>query len=274
MACVGENNTPVVGKYEVTRGRLMHWINVDRYYIGPTDNPAAFETYFQPRMCVQCEKAPCEVVCPVGATVHSTDGLNDMVYNRCVGTRYCSNNCPYKVRRFNFLTYADWSTDTLKLGRNPDVSIRSRGVMEKCTFCVQRIRGAEIVAEREHRSIRDGEIVTACQAACPSNAIIFGDMNDTMSVTLYDPASRQEFHPGQLGKTEADYRERSEGDQVEVRDPASGATRKLTVGRGSKVNRWKREPTTYGLLAELNTMPRLTHMAALRNPNPAMPKGA
>jgi molybdopterin-containing oxidoreductase family iron-sulfur binding subunit len=220
MACVGENNTPVVGKYEVTRGRLMHWINVDRYYIGETDRPDSFQTYFQPRMCVQCEKAPCEVVCPVGATVHSTDGLNDMVYNRCVGTRYCSNNCPYKVRRFNFLTYGDWSTSTLKLGRNPDVSIRSRGVMEKCTFCVQRIRGAEIVAEREHRPIRDGEILTACQAACPSDAIMFGDLNDPESV----------------------------------------------------VARWKQEPTNYGLLAELNTMPRLTHLAALKNPNPAMPQ--
>jgi len=222
MACVGENNTPVVGKYEVTRGRLMHWINIDRYYIGSIEKAETFETYFQPRMCVQCENAPCEVVCPVGATVHSTDGLNDMVYNRCVGTRYCSNNCPYKVRRFNFLTYADWSTDTLKLGRNPDVSVRSRGVMEKCTFCVQRIRGAEIVAEREHRKIRDGEILTACQAACPSDAIIFGDLNDPDSV----------------------------------------------------VSRWKREPANYGLLAELNTRPRLTHLAALRNPNPAMPKGA
>ena len=220
MACVGENNTPVVGKYEVTRGRLMHWINIDRYYIGSLDDPGTLETYFQPRMCVQCENAPCEVVCPVGATVHSTDGLNDMTYNRCVGTRYCSNNCPYKVRRFNFLTYADWSTDTLKLGRNPDVSVRSRGVMEKCTFCVQRIRGAEIVAEREHRSILDGEILTACQAACPSNAIVFGDLNDT----------------------------------------------------NSAVSRWKREPTNYGLLAELNTRPRLTHLAALKNPNPAMPK--
>jgi molybdopterin-containing oxidoreductase family iron-sulfur binding subunit len=222
VACVGENNTPVVGKYEVTRGRLMHWISIDRYYTGQQEQPNPDQTYFQPRMCVQCEKAPCEVVCPVGATVHSTDGLNDMIYNRCVGTRYCSNNCPYKVRRFNFLTYSDWSTATLKLGRNPDVSVRSRGVMEKCTFCVQRIRGAEIVAEGEGRNIRDGEILTACQSACPSDAIIFGDLNDPHSV----------------------------------------------------VSRWKQEPTNYGLLAELNTMPRLTHLAVLRNPNPAMPKGA
>jgi molybdopterin-containing oxidoreductase family iron-sulfur binding subunit len=224
MACVSENNIPVVGKYEVTRGRAMHWINVDRYYKGPQEAPDANVTLFQPRMCVQCEKAPCEVVCPVGATVHSTDGLNDMVYNRCVGTRYCSNNCPYKVRRFNFLTFQDWDTGTLKLGRNPDVSVRSRGVMEKCTFCVQRIRGAEIVAEREHRPIKDGEIVTACQSACPSDAIVFGDLN------YEDPKTHQP----------------------------------------SLVSKWKSEPRNYGLLAELNTMPRLTHLAVVRNPNPAL----
>ncbi|HSQ56161.1 MAG TPA: 4Fe-4S dicluster domain-containing protein, partial [Gemmata sp.] len=146
-----------------------------------------------------------------------------MAYNRCIGTRYCSNNCPYKVRRFNFLTFQDWETSTLKLGRNPEVSVRSRGVMEKCTFCVQRIRAAEIVAEREHRSIKDGEIVTACQAACPTKAIVFGDLNDAHSV----------------------------------------------------VAKWKSEPRNYGLLAELNTRPRLTHLAIVRNPNPAMPtKGA
>ncbi len=194
----------------------MHWLRVDRYLEGPAAEPEAF--YFQPLPCMHCENAPCEYVCPVEATVHSAEGLNEMIYNRCVGTRFCSNNCPYKVRRFNFLAYADFESAGRRMQYNPDVTVRSRGVMEKCTYCVQRIRQAQIGAETDGRSIADGEVLTACQAVCPTQAIVFGDMNDA----------------------------------------------------NSKVKQWKESPLHYALLEDLNTVPRTTYLAELRNPNPEL----
>ncbi|MBV8208253.1 MAG: TAT-variant-translocated molybdopterin oxidoreductase [Acidobacteria bacterium] len=189
VACQAENNIAVVGKEQVLKRRPMHWLRVDTYY-DDLDNP---RMYFQPLPCMQCESAPCEYVCPVGATTHSTEGLNDMTYNRCVGTRYCSNNCPYKVRRFNFFLFQDWNTPQLKLMRNPEVSVRSRGVMEKCTYCVQRITKARIAAEEEDRPIRDQEFTTACAQACPADAIVFGDQNQKDGRTARLKASPRNY---------------------------------------------------------------------------------
>jgi molybdopterin-containing oxidoreductase family iron-sulfur binding subunit len=190
VSCYAENNIPVVGREQVKIGRNMQWLRIDTYFEGDLHAPRA---HFQPMMCQHCENAGCEQVCPVGATVHTPEGLNMMVYNRCVGTRYCSNNCPYKVRRFNFLLYSDFDTESLKFGRNPDVTVRSRGVMEKCTYCVQRIMAAKVTADKENREIRDGEIVTACQQACPTDALVFGNINDKNSKVVKRKATERDY---------------------------------------------------------------------------------
>ncbi len=189
-ACTAENNVPIVGRDQVRRGREMHWIRVDRYFEGEARAPAV---HHQPIPCMHCENAPCETVCPVGATTHSDEGLNQMTYNRCVGTRYCLNNCPYKVRRFNFYLYQDFETEVTKLQRNPDVSVRSRGVMEKCSYCVQRIQEARIHAEKEGRKIRDGEVRTACQQVCPAEAITFGNIDDPASAVAKKKKDPREY---------------------------------------------------------------------------------
>jgi molybdopterin-containing oxidoreductase family iron-sulfur binding subunit len=193
VACVAENNIPVVGKEQVSRNREMHWIRVDHYFTGDPDHAESVHAVHQPVPCMQCENAPCEVVCPVAATTHSSEGLNDMVYNRCVGTRYCSNNCPYKVRRFNWYEYTN-TPQSLRLVLNPDVTVRSKGIMEKCTFCVQRIRDGKERAKALGVPVQDGDVQTACQQTCPTGAITFGDQNDPKSRVAAMAKRERSYH--------------------------------------------------------------------------------
>lgn len=237
VACNVENNVPIVGRDEVRRAREMHWLRIDRYYAGDEENPSVI---FQPMMCQHCDNAPCENVCPVAATNHSTEGLNQMAYNRCIGTRYCANNCPYKVRRFNWFDYwgADMFTqkttlfennydplgmteDLTRMVLNPDVTVRSRGVIEKCSFCVQRIQEGKLKAKKERRKLQDGEIKTACQSACPTDAIVFGDLND----------------------------------------------------ENSRVSRWSADERAFKVIEEIHTLPSVAYLTKVRN-KPAEPKGA
>jgi len=195
-ACQVENNIPVVGKSEVLVGREMHWIRIDRYYIGDPMKPESLEIAHQPVMCQHCENAPCETVCPVAATTHSSEGINDMVYNRCVGTRYCSNNCPYKVRRFNWMQHwkdSDYQREPRHLGLNPEVTVRGRGVMEKCTFCSSRIAEKKIKAKNEGRILKDGELKTACQETCPADAITFGNTNDATAQVTKNATDKRSY---------------------------------------------------------------------------------